>query len=124
MSPQINQTASGPDEFNPIAFVGQGITNAINAQPYQNVIEANSYSSQPSSTPPAQFLGVEDFSVRDNNERSLKMIDSQGNLDKQVISRIKDMKAEYEKQINDYIKDKAVDNIKIETLAKRIQDNE
>jgi hypothetical protein len=52
------------------------------------------------------------------------MIDSQGNLDKQVISRIKDMKTEYERQINDYIKDKAVDNIKIETLAKRIQDNE
>jgi hypothetical protein len=70
------------------------------------------------------FLGVEDYSVKDNNERSLKMIDSQGNLDKQVISRIKDMKTEYERQINDYIKDKAVDNIKIETLAKRIQDNE
>lgn len=52
------------------------------------------------------------------------MIDNQGNLDKQVISRIKDMKTEYERQINDYIKDKAVDNIKIETLAKRIQDNE
>jgi hypothetical protein len=42
--------------------------------------------------PPAQFLGVEDHNVRDSNERQLKMLDNQGNLDKQVIARIKDMK--------------------------------
>jgi len=54
----------------------------------------------------------------------LKLLDNQGNLDKQVVQRIKDMKAEFEKQINDYIKDKAIDNIKIETLASRINDNE
>ena len=70
--------------------------------------------------PPAQFLGVEDFNVRDANERQLKMLDNQGNLDKQVISRIKDMKQGYERQINEYIKDKTTDNIKIEALAKRI----
>ncbi len=49
------------------------------------MIEANPYFQQPSSTTPppaAQFLGVEDYSVKDNNERSLKMIDNQGNLDK------------------------------------------
>jgi hypothetical protein len=51
-------------------------------------------------------------------------LDASGNLDKQVIERIKEMRAEYERQVNEYVKEKAVDNIKIETLAKRIQDNE
>ena len=34
------------------------------------------------------------------------------------------MKAEYERQINELCKEKSMDNIKIETLAKKIQDNE
>jgi hypothetical protein len=34
------------------------------------------------------------------------------------------MKGEYERQINELIKEKSMDNIKIETLAKKIQDNE
>jgi hypothetical protein len=37
-----------------------------------------------------------------------------------VIKRIKDMKSEYERQINELIKDKSMDNLKIETLAKKI----
>ena len=41
-----------------------------------------------------------------------------------MIQRIKEMKAEYERQINELIKEKSMDNIKIETLAKKIQDNE
>ena len=52
------------------------------------------------------------------------MIDAQGNLDNTVIQRIKEMKAEYERQINELVKEKSMDNIKIETLAKKIQDNE
>lgn len=34
------------------------------------------------------------------------------------------MKTEYERQINEYIKEKAMDNIKLETLSKKMQDNE
>jgi hypothetical protein len=75
-------------------------------------------------TTPASFLGTEDYTVRDANERQLRLIDAQGNLDNTVIKRIKDMKIEYERQINELIKDKSMDNLKIETLAKKIQDNE
>lgn len=67
-------------------------------------------------------MGTENFSIKDGNERQLKLLDSQGNLDHNVITKIKDMKGEYERQINEFIKEKAMDNIKIETLAKRIQD--
>jgi len=48
-------------------------------------------------TTPATFLGTEDHSVKDANERQLKLIDAQGNLDNTVIKRIKEMKAEYER---------------------------
>ena len=75
-------------------------------------------------TTPASFLGTEDYTVRDANERQLRLIDAQGNLDNTVIQRIKDMKVEYERQINVLLKDKSMDNLKIETLAKKIQDNE
>ena len=34
------------------------------------------------------------------------------------------MKGEYEKQIDGYAKEKVMDTIKIETLAKKIQENE
>ena len=45
-------------------------------------------------------------------------------MDQNVIARIKDMKAEYERQINEYTRENVMDTIKIETLAKKIQDNE
>ena len=48
-------------------------------------------------TTPASFLGTEDYTVRDANERQLRLIDAQGNLDNTVIQRIKDMKVEYER---------------------------
>jgi hypothetical protein len=34
------------------------------------------------------------------------------------------MKAEFERQIDEYTREKVMDTIKIETLAKKIQDNE
>jgi hypothetical protein len=34
-----------------------------------------------------------------------------------VIQRIREMKAEYERQINELIKEKAMENIKVETLV-------
>ncbi len=74
--------------------------------------------------PPAAFLGTEDHSITDQNERQLRMLDASGNLDTRVVQRIKDMKAEYERQINEYLKEKTKDQIRIETLTKRIQDNE
>ena len=41
------------------------------------------------------------------------------------MQRIKEMKGEFERQINKLLKEKTMDNIKKETLAyKRIQDNE
>ncbi len=48
------------------------------------------------------------------------MIDSSGNLDQKVIQRIKEMKAEYERQINEYVKEKTMDQIRIEALSKKI----
>jgi hypothetical protein len=40
---------------------------------------------------------VEDYGIKDTNERQLRLIDSQGNLDHNVVQKIKDMKAEYER---------------------------
>ena len=46
------------------------------------------------------FLGTEDISIKDINERKLKLMDASGNLDHTVVQKIKDMKQEYERQIN------------------------
>ena len=88
------------------------------------MIRAIDKPSAPGPAPFVGFLGTEDFGIRDTNERQLKLLDAQGNLDLSVVSRIMDMKGEYEKQIDGYAKEKVMDTIKIETLAKKIQENE
>ena len=70
------------------------------------------------------FLGIENMSFKDGNERTLHLLDSQGNLDHTVVQKLKDMKAEFERQANEHVKEKAMDRLRIEALSKRIQENE
>lgn len=66
------------------------------------------------------FLGVEDQSIKDENQRKMKFMDSSGNLDHDLVEKIRELKNEYENKIKDSLREKAMQEVKVDAMAKKI----
>lgn len=69
---------------------------------------------------PIMFLGVEDQSIKDENQRKMKFMDSSGNLDHDLVEKIRELKNEYENKIKDSLREKAMQEVKVDAMAKKI----
>lgn len=69
---------------------------------------------------PIIFLGVEDQSIKDENQRKMKFMDSSGNLDHDLVEKIRELKNEYENKIKDSLREKAMQEVKVDAMAKKI----